>query len=105
MTKHNYTNRLLIKLKRQYSHNEVIDALSNRLKIIERELGKTISERDELKHYLKDFKKKEKQIIHIKKSYKESIECNKKFRQENKLLINENKFLIKEIQDLKSKIY
>lgn len=53
----NYEDRVILKLKRQYSKDETVQALTKKLKEVETELGVVTSERDEAISEVASFKK------------------------------------------------
>lgn len=84
-----YLDRVLIKLKRRYSQNEVIAALNKKLSEVEIELGVVKSERDEARYLLKKENRKFK-CEHCRATDRRS----KKLREENDRLRRANTELI-----------
>lgn len=87
--KMDYLDRVLIKLKRRYSENEVIAALNKKLSELEIELGMIKSERDEARYLLKKQNRKFK-CDHCRATDRR----NKKLREENDRLRKANTELI-----------
>lgn len=96
-SKSSFTDRTLIRLRREYSKDEVFSALNNRLKKIEFENGVLKSEVAEL-NFLRSENKKLKQ--QIKQMESTIIDLSK-----NKVLSMEIKELKAYIQHLENKIY
>ena len=96
--KSNYIDRTLIRLKRVYSKDEVVSALSKKLKEVQFELGVVTSERDE---YLDELNS----LRVIKNNYENVLRGNKNMKTKNLNLRLENEHLIKENTDLRNKIF
>lgn len=103
--KKDYLDNVLIKLKRKYSKNEVISALTKKLSDAEVENGKLKSEIFELEHKIKtirkDLQKELKQEIHQKVYSK----INSKFKEKDDLisrLRTANSDLISRLNNIKS---
>lgn len=62
----NYVDNALIKLKRIYSKDETVNALSKKLKLILLELGKVKSERDEALYFLEEKEQLNQEIVKLK---------------------------------------
>ena len=96
--KSNYIDRTLIRLKRVYSKDEVVSALSKKLKEVQFELGVVTSERDE---YLDELNS----LRVIKNNYENVLRGNKNMKTKNLNLRLENEHLIKENTDVRNKIF
>lgn len=74
--KSNYFDGVLIKLKRQYSKDDTVMALSKKLSDVEIELGKSIAYIHELEYgkgYCKEIVKLQLEVNRLEKSNKELI--------------------------------
>jgi hypothetical protein len=105
-----YDDNLLIKLKRQYSINETVSALSKKLKESEIENGKLNAEIAHLEHEAKPNPDTTKEIIRLarvevrkEELYLFKLNENKKLRKENIRLVKYRAELIHELLMLKNK--
>mgnify|MGYP000105285445 CR=1 FL=1 len=105
-----YTDKVLIKLKRKYSKDETVSALTKKLKEVEIENGKLSAEIQHLEYELKkDFDNKEvmklaKIEARKEKLYPLKLNENKKLRKENIDLRRYRSELINEVLVLKKKM-
>ncbi len=91
----NYVDNALIKLKRIYSKDETVNALSKKLKSTLLELGKVKSERDEALYFLEEKEQLNQEIVKLK----EKISAQEKQYQDLKKN-KENTYFYKHIDEL-----
>lgn len=105
-----YFDNVLIKLKRKYSKNETISALSKKLTEVEIELGKSIAYIQELEHEKQCFEsyklKNQNNELEAKKDklYIMRSEENSKLNSELKKIRKTNKELVNKIYLLENKM-
>ena len=92
MKETNYEDRVLLKLRRQYSKDETVAALSKALSVKEREVGELLSEVDFLKEELEklqketDVTKEERKALKRESLYQDLLQTNKRSLSELKQL-------------------
>ena len=94
-TQNDYVDNTLIKLKRIYSKDETVNALSKKLKLILLELGKVKSERDEALYILGETENFKEEIVKLK----EKISAQEKQYQQLKKS-KESNYFYKHIDEL-----
>lgn len=100
-----YFDNVLIKLKRKYSENEVISALTKKLSEKDFKIGELTSERDELKHNLRLITKKYNHAQNIKGSKEIAKEVKKEQMYKSlKEQISAYKQQIKSLREMRDKL-
>jgi cell division protein FtsB len=99
-----YTDRVLIKLRRQYSESETVAALSKKVAELEVENGKLISEIHYLEYQGKEDKlTKRDKLENLKKEANTSLKGTQKLRKENVSLKQQRSDLMYQVLMLKQK--
>jgi len=99
-----YTDRVLIKLRRQYSESETVAALSKRVADLKVENGKLLSEIHYLEHQEKEVKlTKRDKLERLKKEAIPSLKGTQKLRKENVSLKQQRSDLMYQVLMLKQK--
>lgn len=78
--KDSYEDRVLLKLRRQYSKDEVIGALNKKIELLEVEKGKLFSEIEYLEHTIKELKSS------FEKRVSEAVRNSPLYLQQQKIL-------------------
>ena len=103
--KSSYFDKVLANMKLAFSESDVVKIMIKKLSETEIELGKVISERDELEENLSLAKKEIKQHVNIQKEFEEKVKENRIIKNENRELKRELAEKNDEIRDLLSKLY
>jgi len=107
--KENFEDRTLIRLRREYSKDETVAALSKKLTEKDMKIGALSSEVDHLKNELelqinqKEINKQARKEVRKEEMYKQALEANKKLREQRKELRRVRNELLAENNILKSK--
>lgn len=89
-----YQDRILIKLRRKYSKDEIVQALDKKIEALEIEKGQLLSEIDHLKHTISEIKQKD--HTEISRLFRESA----MYREQQKMIKERGK----SIRELYNKI-
>ena len=85
--KDSYEDRVLLKLRRQYSKDEVIGALNKKIELLEVEKGKLFSEIEYLEHTIKELKSSfEKEISEMVRNSHLYLQQKKMIKQRGDLI-------------------
>jgi hypothetical protein len=96
----NYEDRLLLRLRREYSKDEVVNAISIALSKKEQEVGELLSEidflKEEIESYKKDtdLKKEERKALKREDLYQNLLQQNKRVLAEVKRIRHEKSELV-----------
>ena len=100
-TKNDYLDNVLIKLRRQYSADETVAALSKRLTEKDIEIGQLKAELDYLNNEGKDLDREVYRQLRKEELYNEQAARIKKLKEENQALTYSRDLLLKEKYSIK----